>query len=191
MKTLPGLLIWLFIALLGNDAEQFFRLRDEAEVVAQHLREKDDEFDQKAVEGIAASADRLSVIMYDAQALLQALQLVANPVFGFNSHGALLQSGVENLRTLREGLGALSRRLESINQQHSINIQRQTDHRLRLLTIFSVLFMPPTLITGIYGMNLRNIPGLDLSDAFVIVFALMLAITIGMMILLYRRGWFS
>jgi magnesium transporter len=190
-NTVPGLLVWLFIALLSNDAERFFQLRDETEIVAQRLRAEPDDFDQRAVEDIAASADRLSVIMYDAQAVVQALHMVGNPIFGFNSHGVLLQKGVESLRTVREGLAALSRRLESINQQRSINIQRKTDHRIRLLTIFSVLFMPPTLITGIYGMNLRSIPGLDVSDAFAVVFALMLAIAVGMLLVFYRRGWFS
>jgi magnesium transporter len=72
-----------------------------------------------------------------------------------------------------------------------MNLQRQTDHRIRLLTIFSVLFMPPTLITGIYGMNLQNIPGLHSPTAYLIVFGIMSGIAIWMLFLFLKRGWFS
>jgi magnesium transporter len=81
--------------------------------------------------------------------------------------------------------------LDNISQQHSIYLQRQTDHRIRVLTIFSVIFMPPTLITGIYGMNLQNLPGTSASDAYLVVFAIIFAIAAGMLVLFYRREWFS
>jgi Mg2+ and Co2+ transporter CorA len=51
--------------------------------------------------------------------------------------------------------------------------------------------MPPTLITGIYGMNLQNIPGLGEPAAYVAVFAVMAGVAVWMLVLFYRRGWFS
>jgi magnesium transporter len=190
-KTVPGLLMWLFIGLLNGDAERFFQLRDKTEVAEQQMRDERHHYDHRALEELTASTNRLLTIMYDAHALLQALQLAECPVFAFNSHSLLLQKGADNLQTLREGLEALLRRLDNINQQHSINLQRQTDHRIRILTIFSVIFMPPTLITGIYGMNLENLPGIHSSDAYIVVFAIIIAIAAGMLVLFYRREWFS
>ena len=190
-RTVPGLLIWLLIALLSGDAEKFYALREQAELAEQTLQEHGHQFDHRTLEELTASTNRLLAIVYDALVIVQALQIRGGVMFELDAHRALLHAGAENLRTLREGVEMLLRRLETINQQHSINMQRQTDHRIRLLTIFSVLFMPPTLISGIYGMNLQNIPGLGEPAAYLAVFAVMVAIAAWMLILFYRRGWFS
>jgi magnesium transporter len=190
-NTVPGLLIWLFIALLSGDAQVFYQLRDKAEDADQQMRVEGCKFDHRILEDLTASTNRLLVTMYDAQALLESLQLAESAIFTFESHNAAVQKCVENLRILREGLEALQRRLENIKQQHSINLQRQTDHRIRVLTIFSAVIMPPTLITGIYGMNLPNIPGINTANSYLVVFALIFGVSLGMLALFYKRGWFQ
>jgi magnesium transporter len=190
-RTVPGLLIWLFIAMLTGDAERFYALRDQAELADRTMQDQGYQFDHRTLEELTASANRLLVIIYDALVIVQALQMRGGHIFDLDAHRPLFRAGADNLQTLREGVEMLLRRLETISQQHSINMQRQTDHRIRLLTIFSVLFMPPTLITGIYGMNLQNIPGLGEPAAYVAVFAVMAGVAVWMLVLFYRRGWFS
>lgn len=190
-RTVPALLIWLFIALLTGDAERFYALRDQAEHAEQQMQERGHQFDHRKLEELTASAHRLLMIIYDALVIVQALQMRGGHIFDLDAHRALFHAGASNLQTLREGVEMLLRRLETISQQHSINLQRETDHRIRLLTIFSVMFMPPTLITGIYGMNLQNIPGLGDPVAYLLVFAVMIAVAAWMLILFLRRGWFS
>jgi len=62
---------------------------------------------------------------------------------------------LDNYKEVVEGL-------ESTNE--SVISHRQNDI-LRVLTIFSVVLLPLTLITGIFGMNV-NFPGFDTSDAW-------------------------
>ena len=44
-------------------------------------------------------------------------------------------------------------RLSELLQHCQFVLQQQTDQRLRQLTVLSAIFMPLTLITGVYGMN--------------------------------------
>jgi magnesium transporter len=75
--------------------------------------------------------------------------------------------------------------LESTNE--SVISHRQNDV-LRILTVFSVVLLPLTLITGIFGMNVR-FPGFDTAHAWWEVFALML-IVLGALLGFFRwKRW--
>jgi len=75
--------------------------------------------------------------------------------------------------------------LESTNE--SVISHRQNDV-LRILTVFSVVLLPLTLITGIFGMNVR-FPGFDTAHAWWEVFGLML-IVLGALLGFFRwKRW--
>jgi magnesium transporter len=75
--------------------------------------------------------------------------------------------------------------LESTNE--SVISHRQNDV-LRLLTIFSVVLLPLTLISGIFGMNV-SFPGEGTVTAFWVVVALMLVTIIGMLGFFRLKRW--
>jgi magnesium transporter len=66
---------------------------------------------------------------------------------------------------------------------------------LRVLTVISTVFMPLTFIVGVYGMNFDphagrwNMPELAWKYGYPAVWALMLAVAVGMWGLFRRRGW--
>src|SRR5690349_2401600 len=75
--------------------------------------------------------------------------------------------------------------LEDTNE--SVISHRQNDI-LRVLTIFSVILLPLTLITGIFGMNVR-FPGFETAWAFWVVFGIMVA-ALGSMLAFFRlKKW--
>ncbi|MDN6838665.1 MAG: magnesium transporter CorA, partial [Staphylococcus equorum] len=57
-------------------------------------------------------------------------------------------------------------------------------------TLVSVVFLPLTLITGIYGMNFSNMPELKWDYGYYIVLAIMLAISIGSIFYFKKEKWF-
>lgn len=61
---------------------------------------------------------------------------------------------------------------------------------MQILTLVSVVFLPLTLITGIYGMNFTNMPELKWHYGYYIVLAIMLIISIGSMVYFKREKWF-
>ena len=55
------------------------------------------------------------------------------------------------------------------------------------MTVVATIFMPATLIAGIFGMNFREMPWLALPSGFYYATGLMLAIASFMLILFLRR----
>jgi magnesium transporter len=85
---------------------------------------------------------------------------------------------LENFKEVIEGL-------ETTNE--SVLSHRLNDV-LRVLTAFSVIMLPMTLIASIWGMNV-HVPGEGTVHAFWAILGLMLAVLISMVWWFRRRGW--
>jgi magnesium transporter len=75
--------------------------------------------------------------------------------------------------------------LEDTNE--SVIAHRQNDV-LRVLTVFSVVLLPLTLITGFFGMNVR-FPGFDTAWAFWTIFAGMVLTLLGLLVFFRYKRW--
>ena len=75
--------------------------------------------------------------------------------------------------------------LESTNE--AVINHRQNDI-LRILTVFSVILLPLTLITGFFGMNV-DFPGFETVWAFWVVFAVMASALVGMLAFFRLKRW--
>ncbi len=77
-----------------------------------------------------------------------------------------------------------------MNLQISIASQR-TNEVVRVLTLFSVFFMPLTFIVGVYGMNFRFMPELEMEHGYFGVWLLMIGVSLVIAYWFYRRGWWK
>ncbi|HEY5599166.1 MAG TPA: magnesium/cobalt transporter CorA, partial [Candidatus Manganitrophaceae bacterium] len=68
-------------------------------------------------------------------------------------------------------------------------VSNRLNEIMKILTIFTATFMPLTLITGIYGMNIESIPGLRSEDAFWGVLGGMAIITAAMFLFFRKKKW--
>jgi magnesium transporter len=75
--------------------------------------------------------------------------------------------------------------LESTNE--SVISHRQNDV-LRILTVFSVILLPLTLISGIFGMNVL-FPGVGTHAAFWVIVGLMISVIVGMIGFFKYKRW--
>lgn len=76
--------------------------------------------------------------------------------------------------------------LESTVQIHFSAMAHRTSEIMRTLTVITALFMPLTLITGIFGMNFAQMPLLQDKAGFWITMAVMAAV-VGFLLFLFRR----
>jgi magnesium transporter len=76
--------------------------------------------------------------------------------------------------------------LEDTNE--SVISHRQNDI-LRVLTIFSVVMLPLTLVTGLFGMNV-NFPGFDSRWLFWVILGLMVSVLAGLLAFFRYKRWF-
>jgi magnesium transporter len=132
----------------------------------------------------------MAIAFFEHQTLLQTIGFIRSRAFSLGSHSKLYSQGVQAIGNLREGVEQIQHRLAELQQQHLMDQQGQFDSRVRVLTIISAIFLPLTLIAGIYGMNFQNMPGLDQSNAYFIVIIAMVGVAFGMLGFFYWRGWF-
>jgi magnesium transporter len=88
-----------------------------------------------------------------------------------------------------ESLESLRELMAGVLEIHMSSVNIRIAGVMKVLTVITTVFMPLTLIAGIYGMNFRHIPGLDAPWAFFAVLGFMVALAAGMLWLLRRRGW--
>ncbi|MBU5211895.1 MULTISPECIES: magnesium/cobalt transporter CorA [Heyndrickxia] len=67
----------------------------------------------------------------------------------------------------------------------------QTNRVMKVLTVITTIFMPLTLIAGIYGMNFDYMPELHWNLGYFIILILMFIIGAGMSLWFMKKGWFK
>ena len=68
-------------------------------------------------------------------------------------------------------------------------IANRTNEIMKVLTIFSAIMLPLTLIAGIYGMNFEHMPELKWLHGYPMALGLMLGTTVFMLGWFWWRGW--
>ena len=71
--------------------------------------------------------------------------------------------------------------------QGFINIQQA--QIIKIFSIAAVVFLPPTLIASIYGMNFKYMPELDWSFGYPFAIGLMVAAGMAPYLYFKRKGW--
>lgn len=93
-------------------------------------------------------------------------------------------SFIESLESIRDTLsGMMDIYMASVSQR--VNLE------LRALTVVAMLFMPATLIAGIFGMNFTHMPWIDKHNGFWWALGIMAGIALVMLLIFWRRQWLS
>jgi magnesium transporter len=82
--------------------------------------------------------------------------------------------------------------LEDVNNLLSIQLalaSHRTNEVVRVLTVFSVFFLPLTFIVGVYGMNFQYMPELRERWGYPAVLIGMAVVTLAIYLWFRRRGW--
>jgi zinc transporter len=76
-------------------------------------------------------------------------------------------------------------------QEEVMNISmEQQNSRMYALSIVALIFLPVTFVTGVFGMNVGGLPGLENPTAFMTVVGTMLFISIAVITVLKIKRWF-
>ena len=96
-----------------------------------------------------------------------------------NDHLHKIWDRLEDYRELIEGLAATNESLLSF----------KTNEIIKILTIFSVVLLPLTLLSGIYGMNLSYLPFARHPAALAIITGIMLSVVALMLLFFKKKRW--
>jgi len=134
---------------------------------------------------------RLSIICDDQRYCVVALQTIESDLFDISDLSEYFRDSLANLEYAIRSTGRQEAHLSELRQYYQITLQEKTNKRLRLLTILSAVFMPLSLIAGIYGMNFRYMPELTWQYSYPVVIFIMIAVAALLLWIFYRKGWFK
>ena len=175
------------------------RLVDDYFLVLDHYNTRVESLDKQL---FAADNDELLVSIHklkrDAMRLRRALlpqrevlhQLVRGdfPLFGKDAH-VYLRDVYDHSQQLIESLDGARDMVVSMMDVHLSYQSNRLNQQMRVLTVITILFMPLTVITGIYGMNFDHMPELHWRYGYFMVLGLMATIIISLLVYFHRRRW--
>jgi magnesium transporter len=86
-------------------------------------------------------------------------------------------------------MDSLRSMLESLESLYLSSVGQRTNEVMRVLTVFSAIFLPITFLAGLYGMNFQNMPETETQNGYFVVLSIMCATVGGMLWWMRRKGW--
>ena len=96
---------------------------------------------------------------------------------------------LEHIRRISEFSVNQQREIDSLVQLHFSAVAHRTNEIVKLLTLISAIFLPLTLVAGIYGMNFENMPELKTKYGYFVVIGGMSFLALVLMIYFKIRKW--
>lgn len=93
-------------------------------------------------------------------------------------------SFIESLESIRDSLSGMM-------DIYMASVSNRVNLEVRALTVVAMLFMPATLIAGIFGMNFHEMPWLEDKEGFWWAMGLMVSIALIMIMIFWRRQWLT
>jgi zinc transporter len=88
-----------------------------------------------------------------------------------------------------EDLDLVRERALVVQEELFNRISQEQNARTYVLSIVAAIFLPITFISGVFGMNVAGLPGLEDIKSFWVVSGVMTAISVGIMIWLRFKRW--
>jgi magnesium transporter len=196
----PTALVRLLDAIIDRLADEIENVSERMEQLSQQIfQEQQDERRIPAAKltalltSIGRAQTLLTKIRYSAVSTLRLLSFLGGSNFAhdekrldFRHH---LTSLTSDVTSLSEHASFLSDNLTFLLDASLGLISIEQNAAMKLFSWAAVVFLPPTLIAGIFGMNFHYMPELNWHYGYPISLALMLASAVGPYLSFKRRGW--
>ena len=203
LETLPSLsekiegdlipeyvLYWLILEIISEYGKLIMMSREEIEDIAFNL---DNELEKHSLEEISQSKLELASLEMVLDKLYFTLSFPpAKSILTFespftNTFNYLLK----NVGMLKSYVDQTQDRLDSLNDHYQLVMHDKANKRLNFLTITQAIFVPLTLVVGVYGMNFSNMPELGYEYGYFITLGGMLLVAILFLAYFKKNGWFN
>lgn len=96
---------------------------------------------------------------------------------------------LEHIRRVMKFATDQQSEVESLVQLHFSAVAHRTNEIMRVLTIVSAIFLPLSLVAGIFGMNFVYMPELQYHYGYFIVLGGMVLLAVVLLVLFRRKRW--
>jgi magnesium transporter len=183
---------YLVFAITDIIIDQYFTLIED---IGDTIEETEDELiaspDQSSQEAIYKLKRRLGYVkksIWPAREVLNQLQHSDHELIheetkiyfrNIYDHTIQIIETLESLRDLTSGMMDL----------YLSTVSFKMNEIMKVLTIFSTIFIPLTFFAGVYGMNFKYLPELEWKSGYFIFWGIMITITVFMLMFFRRRKW--
>ena len=100
-----------------------------------------------------------------------------------------LSAAADRAARMAEELESIRERSALIHETLTDLRAEQIDSRSLIISIAAMVFLPLTYLTGLYGMNVKGLPGAESPWAFDVIMAFSVVLTVGTVVFFVRRHW--
>jgi magnesium transporter len=167
--------------------------------VLDHFSDAIDDLEDTAME--AASPDTLSRI-FGIKRILINLRRIMSHTRDVCSHLQRVDSPYikrDMWPFLRDVYDHIARNLDQVEMLRDLlsgcldvylsSVANRTNQVMKVLTVMSTIALPALVVSGIYGMNVKGLPGSDARYGLVLVIGLMVLSTVGLLWMLRKLDW--
>ncbi len=175
-------------------AENFFAFgacRQRQEALSKRIIEDSDSIEPEDIFALSQQITNIGDANEDHAFCVDVLQKVESASFGVADQLEHFKELDRSLERHQRSMDRLEENVKDLHQQFLLAIQDRTGNRLKILTVLSAVFLPLTLIAGIYGMNFENMPELGARYAYYVILGFMALVGMGMLAFFYKKGWFD
>ncbi|WP_044210435.1 magnesium transporter CorA family protein [Flammeovirga sp. OC4] len=176
--------------VLKKTAHCIQKARNEVDDLSQKLDEDPDELDISDIIDVKDNVHNLSNIVEDQYIALQSIPKLrwADGVVRIDDE---IGRSIKNYSFILDLTSRLEENIKGVQSHYQLLLQERSNKKLNTLTIIQAIFVPLTLLTGIYGMNFVNMPELNMSNGYYIFLIVISVIAISELWIFWRRGWFD
>ncbi|WP_019987237.1 magnesium/cobalt transporter CorA [Rudanella lutea] len=100
-----------------------------------------------------------------------------------------LRTLIKDINSLIEHTNFIFERLEFLQNTFLGLINLEQNQIIKIFTVLSLVFLPPTLIASIYGMNFAHMPELGWDYGYLFALGLMVLSSVGTYLYFRKRNW--
>jgi magnesium transporter len=111
-------------------------------------------------------------------------------------HGPIDDTAALNFRDTQDNVVRLADAIEqqrdllnNVKDTYLSVVAQRTNDIMRVLTVFSAIMLPLSLVAGIYGMNFEKMPELHQGWGYPMALGIMVAIAVGLLAWFRRKKW--
>jgi magnesium transporter len=185
----PGFVLFLLLDSVIND---YSSILQEYEEVADNIDIQTREMHEGAYSQVMAIKKQVTKIKRYVSSLRDVLMRISGRKIPVISEACRLSLGnlFSHCQTIVNETDAIRDILNSTLDLLDNSLMQKMNGTMKILTGFSAIFLPLTVITGIYGMNFHWIPELDWKYGYFYALFLMLLCAASLMFLFKKKKWF-
>jgi len=187
--SVAGLVAALMIVFSLESLQRTAELRNMIMRLEERMDHEPDSVKMEEVSDKRSKLLTLESVVSGQEPILQALLGTDRAPLKQESVREYLTCALANTQGTDRILKWLEGRIDTMRSLVDARAQDKTNRRLGRLTVISVIFLPMTFLAGLWGMNFKNMPGLQSPFGYPIALASMFLISVGIYSYFRRKGW--